>query len=227
MRYLAIGDIHGYADVLRRLLDLVRPAADDEIITLGDYVDRGPNSRGVLDLLIAFNKTGQLTALRGNHDFMMVESKRSRDYLSGWLSCGGRETLRSYGSSLMEGSLNDVPEEHWEFLEEVCVDWHEIDTHFFVHAQANPFLPLDDQPLYLLHWEPLYDIAPHESGKIMICGHTKQRSGWPLNLGHAVCIDTWVYGNGWLTCMDVKTGKLWQANRQGEVREGWLEEPPG
>jgi serine/threonine protein phosphatase 1 len=225
MRYLAIGDIHGYADVLRRLLEIVRPEAKDEIITLGDYVDRGPDSRGVLDMMIELNRTNRLTALRGNHDYMMQEARKGADYLSGWLACGGRETLQSYGDSAVGGTLDDVPAEHWRFLNDVCVDWYEIDTHFFVHAQANPHLPLDEQPLYLLHWEALYETAPHESGKIMVCGHTKQRSGLPRNWGHAVCIDTWVYGDGWLTCLDVMSGKLWQANRKGETREGWLDEP--
>jgi len=225
MRYLAIGDIHGYADVLRRLLDLVQPQPDDEIITLGDYVDRGPDSRGVLDIMVELNRTGRLTALRGNHDFMMLEARKLGPAYSEWLRCGGREALDSYAHDAIEGTIEDVPEEHWHFLEEVCVDWYEIDTHFFVHAQANPHLSLEEQPLYLLHWEPLYDIGPHESGKVMVCGHTKQRSGLPRNWGHAVCIDTWVYGDGWLTCLDVKSGKLWQTNRKGEAREGWLEEP--
>ncbi len=225
MRYLAIGDIHGYADVLRQLFDFVQPQPDDCIITLGDYVDRGPDSRGVLDQLIALNATGQLVALRGNHDVMMVEAHKDRDHLREWLYCGGRQTLASYGDTFAQGFFGEVPESHWQFLEEECVDWHEIDTHFFVHAQADPNAPFDDQPLYLLHWEPLHEARLHYSGKIMICGHTKQRSGLPRNWGSAVCIDTWVYGDGWLTCLDVKTGKLWQVNRQGEQREGWLEEP--
>ena len=225
MRYLAIGDIHGYADVLRHLLELVRPKPDDEIIALGDYVDRGPDSRGVLDMMVELNRTRRLTALRGNHDFMMLEARKSDESLREWLYCGGRETLQSYGDSVTGGSLDDVPAEHWHFLEHGCVDWYEIDTHFFVHAQADPDLPLEEQPLYLLHWEALHEARPHESGKVMVCGHTKQRSGLARNWGCAVCIDTWVYGDGWLTCLDVRSGKLWQANRRGEAREGRLDDP--
>jgi serine/threonine protein phosphatase 1 len=59
----------------------------------------------------------------------------------------------------------------------------------------------------------------------MICGHTTQKSGLPRNWGHAICIDTWVYGEGWLTCLDIQSGRLWQANKKGECRTGWLEEP--
>lgn len=219
MRCLAIGDIHGYADVLRRLLALVQPQPGDQIVTVGDYVDRGPDSRGVLDFLVEFNKTGSLTALRGNHDAMMIQSRDSPEHCREWLRCGGQETLDSYGPKGLEA----VPGEHWDFLENTCVDWYETDTHFFVHAQVDPDMALEDQPTYLLHWEALYECRPHCSGKIMICGHTKQRSGLPRNWGHAVCIDTWVYGDGWLTCLDVATGQLWQANRHGEERTGWLD----
>jgi serine/threonine protein phosphatase 1 len=69
------------------------------------------------------------------------------------------------------------------------------------------------------------DPAPHESGKIMVCGHTSQKVGRPRNVGHAVCIDTRAYGEvGWLTCLDVASGRYWQANQKGETRAGWLED---
>ena len=138
---------------------------------------------------------------------------------------GGNWTLASYGDRFAEGKLDLIPDEHWRFLEEFCIDWYEIDSHFFVHANVDPDLPLEEQPLYLLHWEPLFETRPHFSGKVMVCGHTKQRSGLPRNLGHAVCLDTWVYGDGWLTCLDVMTGQFWQANRHGEFRTSWLGEP--
>jgi serine/threonine protein phosphatase 1 len=224
MRYLAIGDIHGHAEVLRRLLEAVEPRPEDQIITLGDYVDRGPDSRGVLEMLIPLHRSGQLIPLRGNHDVMMCDARQGEPYLGDWLRYGGREALGSYGIDPGRPDLDRIPDEHYQFLEESLVDWYEIDTHFFVHAQVDPALPLDEQPTYLLHWEPLFEARPHCSGKIMICGHTKQTSGKPRNWGHAVCIDTWVYGEGWLTCLDVLSGKLWQANRRGEMRTGWLED---
>ena len=176
-------------------------------------------------MLIEMNRGGNLVALRGNHDMMMLEARNGGASLHEWLLCGGCTTLDSYGNHQIDGMLGDVPVAHWEFLESVCVDWYEIDTHFFVHANAYPEIPLEEQPLLMLHWEPLHEAAPHCSGKVMVCGHTKQRSGMPRNWGHAVCIDTWVYGEGWMTCLDVKTGKLWQANRRGERREGWLPDP--
>jgi hypothetical protein len=73
-------------------------------------------------------------------------------------------------------------------------------------------------------WETLEPATwrPHESGKTMICGHSAQRSGRPLVLDHAICIDTWVYGDGWLTCLDVASEVYWQANERGESRMGSL-----
>ena len=116
------------------------------------------------------------------------------------------------------------PEEHWLFLSRDCKPYHETADHFFVHANAYPELPLNDQPDYMLFWERFDQPSPHESGKIMICGHTPQRNGVPLNLGYAVCIDTHAHGGGWLTCLDVTTGRYWQANEQKETRSGVLDE---
>jgi serine/threonine protein phosphatase 1 len=228
MRTLAIGDIHGYADVLRRLLAAVQVQPDDEVITVGDYVDRGPDSRGVIDELLVLQRKGQLVPLRGNHDVMMLEARKGKEQLREWITCGGDTTLASYGDSIREGRLENVPERHWKFLEEDCVDWYETDTHIFVHANFAPDVEMGEQPLFLLHWEPLFEARAHCSGKVVVCGHTKQRSGLPRNWGHTVCIDTWVYGEGWLTCLDVATQRIWQANRHGELRVGRLpdsEEP--
>ena len=225
MRTLAIGDIHGYAEVLRRLLAAVEIQPDDEIVTVGDYIDRGPDSRGVIDELLALHDKGQLVALRGNHDVMMLEARNDTEEMRGWILCGGNTTLASYGDPHAEGRLENVPERHWQFLERDCVDWYETDTHLFVHANYDPDLEMADQPLYLLHWEPLFEARAHHSGKVVVCGHTKQRSGLPRNWGHTICIDTWVYGDGWLTCLEVETGRIWQANRRGELRRGWLPDP--
>lgn len=224
MRILAIGDIHGCLQALDTVLAMVQPRPDDLVITLGDYVDRGPASKGVLDRLLELNRTGRLVALRGNHDQMMRAARHGRDEHADWLACGGRATLVSYSPRGDAGQLTDVPEQHWEFLDQACLDWYETETHLFVHANAYADLPLAQQPEYMLFWEPLENPQPHRSGKILVCGHTRQRSGVPLNLGHTICIDTWVYGPGWLTCLDVESGRIWQANQLGQQRMGWLDE---
>jgi serine/threonine protein phosphatase 1 len=230
MRILAIGDIHGCLRALDGLLEIVRPRADDTIVALGDYADRGPNSRGVIDRLLELQTQCKLVTLRGNHDLMMLNACIEYAALEEWLLCGGKQTLESYAADGGPGQLNDIPTLHWQFLE-ATLPFFEIDTHFFVHANVDPHLPLDEQPDYLLYWEKLERewSAPHGSGKIMVCGHSAQRSGIPLDLGHAVCIDTCVYGGGWLTCLDVRTGQLWQARETGETRtwqlgEAWATE---
>ncbi len=214
-RILAIGDIHGCSAALETLLAFVDLQPTDTLVTLGDYVDRGPDTRGVLDRLITLSRTHHLVALRGNHELMLMDARVDRHISLGeWRKFGGNATLDSY-----QGSLDRIPPAHWRFMEEQCVDCWENETHFFVHANAYPDLPLYEQPRYILYWCRFNNPAPHESGKIMVCGHTSQKNGLPLNLGHAVCIDTWACGEGgWLSCLDIHSGFVYQANQEGETR---------
>ena len=130
----------------------------------------------------------------------------------------------SYGRLVRTGTLGDVPESHWNFLGRARMPvYFETRSHFFVHANAYPDVPLNEQPDYMLYWERFDDPAPHESGKVMICGHTPQKSGVPKSIGHAVCIDTHAHAGGWLTCLDVNSGQYWQANEQSKTRTGFLE----
>ena len=222
MRHLAVGDIHGCYTALTTLADFVPFAAGDTLVILGDYVDRGPDTFSVLDWLIAYARRAKLVPLRGNHEIMMLRARDNELALASWLGYGGTHTLASYSHFDDAGSLADVPDEHWDFLENRLLPYFEIDTHFFVHANVYPALPLDEQPELMLYWEAFEDTALHASGKVMVCGHTSQKSGLPRDHGHAVCIDTWVYGKGWLTCLDVATGQFWQANQRGQTRAGRL-----
>jgi serine/threonine protein phosphatase 1 len=221
-RYLAIGDIHGCFQALRTLAASVPFSTDDILITLGDYIDRGPDSCAVLNWLIAWSKRGSLVPLRGNHEVMMLQAREGGELLRRWIGYGGDATLASYSPFEDAGRLVDVPDNHWEFLEHETRAWYETETHFFVHANAYPNCSLAEQPDLMLYWEQFKDPQPHESGKIMVCGHTPQKSGFPTSVSHAVCIDTWVYGKGWLTCLDPATGQYWQANQRGEHRSGFL-----
>jgi serine/threonine protein phosphatase 1 len=223
MRLLAIGDIHGCFDALRGLESAVPILPTDMVITLGDYVNRGPQSAAVLEWLIARNATGQLIPLLGNHELMMLDARKGGGQLTDWLSVGGDATLRSYADAYRIKQLSDVPQRHWGFLLNDLQPYHETETHFFVHANAYPQYDLGVQPEYMLYWQHLDQPQPHQSGKIMICGHTSQKSGEIANYGHTICIDTWACGGKWLTCLDVATGEYWQANQQGEVRVRRLE----
>jgi serine/threonine protein phosphatase 1 len=226
MRVLAIGDIHGCLSPLDELLAWVNPTADDLVITLGDHVDRGPDTRGVLDRLIALKQGGMnLVCLRGNHEIMMLEAYNGgRDDKKQWLSVGGAQALGSYGTTPgKSGTLADVPREHWEFLARDLLDYYETDTHIFVHAGVHRDLDMDEQPDYMLYWEFLSDEMKHKSGKTVICGHSSQKSGEPKVVPGAVCIDTFAHGGGWLTCLDAATGKYWQTDMLGRKREGYVE----
>ena len=226
MRTLVIGDIHGCLGALECLLTAAEVRHDDLLITLGDYVDRGPQSKGLLDRLLAMRERCQLVSLKGNHDLMMLAAREDLQHFNEWLVSGGKDTLQSYGADIDWPTLTQaVPPEHWRFLEEECVAYYETDRHFFVHANVYPDLALAEQPDYMLFWEKLERGAwrPHESGKVMVCGHSAQRSGRPMVFKRAVCIDTWVYGEGWLTCLDVEMEVYWQANQRGESRMGNLQ----
>ncbi|MBX9623866.1 MAG: serine/threonine protein phosphatase [Gemmataceae bacterium] len=226
MRVLAIGDIHGCLGPLDALLDWVAPAADDLVVTLGDYVDRGPDTRGVLDRLVGLKRAGRrVVCLRGNHELMMLAARNGRSDLRMWLAVGGVQALTSYtpGSELRADALAAVPAEHWVFLEYDLVPHFETDTHIFVHAGVYPDYGLADQPENMLYWEFLPEAMRHHSGKTVICGHTSQKTGEPKVIPGAVCIDTHCHGGGWLTCLEAGTGRYWQANLHGDRREGWVE----
>jgi serine/threonine protein phosphatase 1 len=214
-RILAFGDIHGCLAQFDALVEHIAPTADDQIVLLGDYVDRGPQSAGVLKRIISLNSTHNQVALMGNHEQMMLAARTSHSHFSDWLLNGGDATLRSYGG--VRGALRDVPAEHWQFLEQGLRNYLETETHIFVHAGAYPDMSMAEQPDYMLRWERFDSIAPHESGKVIICGHTPQKSGWPMNRGYAICIDTHACGGGALTCLDVQSGRLWQADAKGRV----------
>ena len=212
-RHLAIGDIHGCITALTTLVDFVDPRDGDVIITLGDYVDRGPNACAVVDFIIELRRRHNLVALRGNHEIMMLDAREKQSWLRPWLSYGGEATLESYG-----GSFDGVPAAHMEFLEEGLAAYYECETHFFVHACAETHKALQEQSEAALYWRKFGNPDPHCSGKIMVCGHTPQESGKPFSNGNAVCIDTLAYGGGWLTCLDVGSGRVWQANEAGDTR---------
>ncbi|MGI9270496.1 MAG: metallophosphoesterase family protein [Woeseiaceae bacterium] len=218
-RHLAIGDIHGCITALRTLVDFVGLHADDTIVPLGDYVDRGPDSAAVIDFVIDLGTKHNVVPLRGNHEIMMLEAREKESWLAPWLGYGGRETLQSYASSDAEaGTFSDVPDAHFDFIENKLQDYYECETHFFVHANADPKIPLDKQKEPALFWQKYKDPAEHCSGKIMVCGHTAQITGVPASNANSICIDTWAYGEGWLTCLDVESGTIWQANESGETR---------
>lgn len=214
-RILAIGDIHGCVRALDCLLDHLRPKAGDLIITLGDYIDRGPNSPEVIERLIEIQALGLLLPLLGNHEIMFLVSLEHESERHFWLDSGGQQTLDSYG-----GEMELVPQAHVEFIRS-CQRYWEGDQHFCIHANYDPTRDLAAQNDYVAFWEHLTTNVPgpHKNGKTAIVGHTPQRKGNPLVKEHLVDIDTFCYGSGYLTALDLHAEHVWQANKMGALRQ--------
>ena len=193
-RTIAIGDIHGCSLALAALIDAIVPGPDDTVVTLGDYVNRGPDSPGVLDQLIALGQRCRLVPLLGNHEEMLLAALRF-----------------SLAEDCIAATEEAIPDRHLGFLRG-CQDYYETDTHLFVHANYVANLPLDRQPKHSLRWEFLDEglAMPHCSGKVAVLGHTEQRNGEVLDLGFLLCLDTYCYGGGWLTALEVTNGRVWQ-----------------
>ncbi len=216
-RTIAIGDVHGCSTALGRLVDAIDPRRDDVLVTLGDYINRGIDRKGVLDQLVELASRLNLVPLLGNHEEMLLAARASGSNLSFFFECGGIATLDSYGSS---AKLSLIPDRHWAFLKS-CRAYFETERHLFLHANYRPDVPAARLDTHTLRWLSLRDYvpnAPHCSGKTAIVGHTPQASGDVLDLGYLKCIDSSCCDGGWLTALDVGSGQLWQVNESGELR---------
>lgn len=217
-RIIAIGDIHGHRAALAALIELVKLRPEDTLVTLGDYVDRGPDSAGVLNLLIDLQHRCNLVPLMGNHEEMMLAAREGRDNFKFWMTFGGDVALDSYGSGR---SIKLVPTGHWNFLQSLRLSY-ETAEHFFVHANYFPNRPIQDQDSQTVLWRPLESNhlpGKHYSGKTAIVGHTPQEQGEILDLEHLVCIDTGCGHGGLLTALDVTEGWIWKVSEAGDVQE--------
>lgn len=216
MRTIAIGDIHGCSTALIGLLQAIDPRPTDTLVFLGDYIDRGPDSRGVIEICMAARQRCHTIFLLGNHEIMLLGALRGlpQDH---WLASGGRQTLTSFG-----GRLEGISPAHRQFLQE-CVHYYETATHIFVHANIRADLPMRKQDESSLFWDHLSDRIPepHFSGKHVILGHTPQPNGNIGWYGHFTAIDTGCFAGGWLSAIDVGSLEIWQVSRQGHLRERW------
>jgi serine/threonine protein phosphatase 1 len=214
-RTIAISDIHGHSQALDGILAAIVPKPKDVLIFLDDYVDRGPDSKGVLDRLLDLKKRFNVVALMGNHEEMMLGAKGGRSDLRFWMNLGGRETLESYGNA---GDLRLVPFEHLQFLKGLLL-FYETETHFFIHTNYDPDRPLNRQESATALWKHLGEPpSPHFSGKIAIVGHTPLMNGQILDLPHLKCIDTGCGYGGLLTALEIGNGRVWQVDEMGRRR---------
>ena len=214
-RLLAIGDIHGCIRPLEALLETLRPQAADWVVVLGDVVDRGPASCQVIERLIKLQSETRMIMILGNHEEEMLASREDRLALERFLAMGGAAALSSYGSS---AELKDIPDAHWQFLEQ-ALPWWECDDYFFTHANYDADLPLCQQKSAELRWMGLADqpVRPHCSGKTAIVGHTPNLLGHVVDYGFLRCLDTGCGIGGYLTVMDVRSRQIWQCAEASDV----------
>ena len=236
-RTFAIGDIHGCRIELEALIKAIKPKAVDTLIFLADYVDRGADSKGVLDVIMGLRDKCNVIALLGNHEAMMRDSLTESDHTKRmkmammWMRNGGVQTIDSYtkdlpnsgdeyvllADTLEEMRLPESLKEHLDFIATLPL-YHITDTHIFVHA--SPYLDeaIEDQDEMALIWRraPASDETldySHISGKTIVSGHTAQRNGLPLKLSDKnIIIDSACVWSGWLTAMNIDTGDCIQAS---------------
>jgi len=175
-------------------------------------VNRGPDSRGVLNILLDLQRRCRLIPILGNHEEMMLESRHDRHAEERWRYQGGMETLLSYG---YPDAVGNIPEEHWEFLRSFR-PFYETDRFLFTHANYCWYLPMEQQSSRDLRWLSLEESSPrpHFSGKTVILGHTP---GPVRDKGFYRCLDTGCGCGGRLTAMDLDSGTLWQVTESGET----------
>ncbi len=224
-RLYAIGDIHGRRDCLNMLLaqidadEALRGPADTTLIFLGDLVDRGPDSRGVIDRCMALSQMRKSVFLMGNHEEILIRAWEGDKRATALLHrVGGRETMMSYGLSALDYDAFDmaeltqavgarVPTEHIAFLRGF-EDSFSCGDYLFVHAGIRPGVAMDAQSPTDLRWirsEFLNDTRDH--GPMIVHGHsiTETIDEQPNRIG----IDTGAFSSGTLTALGIEGGQRW------------------
>jgi serine/threonine protein phosphatase 1 len=224
LRVYAIGDIHGRADLLEALLQQIDvdcthyPSSRPIVVFLGDYIDRGPASKAVLDLLLGCERTKETVFLKGNHETFVHRFLSEPTILDEWRLCGGLETLMSYGlkpsinpdtaeqAQLAEELARAMPNQHLEFLESLDLSFSCGDF-LFVHAGIRPGVPIRKQKEEDLLWireEFLFYEDRFE--KFIVHGHTPVPT--PDIRPNRINIDTGAFATGRLTCIAIEASSI-------------------
>lgn len=219
-RIYAIGDIHGRRDLLDRAIEAIArdvavhgPAA--LTVTVGDYIDRGPDSRGVIDRLASNPFPTPYVALKGNHEDILETFLADPETGAYWRDQGGHQTLQSYGvrvgrftgpsyAKARESLGRAMPPEHVEFLRSLKTSYSH-GRYFFCHAGVRPRVPLDRQSEQDLLWiRDEFLSSTGDFGKIIVHGHTPVAE--PEVLPNRIDIDTAAFATGRLTCVALEDG---------------------
>ena len=221
----AIGDVHGHLTKLERLMRKIEEAgltAEDQLVFVGDYVDRGPRIPELLDYLIVLKKARPNSIfLRGNHDQGMLDARdvfdRRRSPKVGmqdvawWFQYGGRDTIESYPAA--KHWFDRIPEEHWTFLENTEMEY-EAGNYVFVHAGLVPpgqtWRDKEDPRLWI---RESFIGSNADFGKTVVFGHTPQDLFMPCVMANKVGIDTGAAYGGPLTALKLDPSKPYNMDR--------------
>jgi serine/threonine protein phosphatase 1 len=240
MRVYAVGDVHGRADLLAQLFSEIdadldaNPALRAVHIFLGDYIDRGPNSRQVLDLLVTRSQHHETIFLKGNHEVLFEEFLRNPEIIATWRRVGGIETLLSYGirpssfnpdaaeqAALAQRLADVLPPAHRQFFENLgrsfsCGDF------FFVHAGVRPGVPLSQQTDEDLFWiRDKFLKSEEKFEKIIVHGHhpVEDVEFHPNRIN----IDTGAFATGQLSCLRIEAEDVhWFAGTRVGARKVYI-----
>ena len=206
-KIFAVGDIHGCLEKLNTLMDrLDIDYEKDTLLFVGDYIDRGPHSKEVVDLMIDLNRQhNRMVFLKGNHEFLLeryLEGSESQMFLAN----GGDATLESYRRDSGKKKGHSIPPDHLAFFDKL-LHYYETDDYIFVHGGLKPQVALANQQQWDMLWirdEFIY--SDYDFVKKVVFGHTPFRE--PLILDNKIGIDTGaVYGNK-LTCVELPSLKF-------------------
>lgn len=224
---IVIGDVHGCYKSLRRLVEeIIEVNKDDKIYFVGDYIDRGPSSKQVLDYLIELRDNGyEVYPLKGNHEEMLINAylDQSSNNFMLWMMNGADATFQSYGikshTLLGESSLNELPEEHMSFLRKMPY-YYELKDHIIVHAGINFAVenPFEDYTSMVWCRDCENDLSA-SGGRTIIHGHTpvplefiqsSLQSGNPKDINlDAGCVYKELVGLGNLVALDLESMQLY------------------
>lgn len=200
-RIIGISDIHGEYEKLCCVIDKISPQKSDTIVFMGDYIDRGPKSREVVDKLIETGDICNCVYLIGSHEYALMHASKDEYYNYLFWNYGGPKTVESYGS------FENIFNIHGDFFNNLQY-YHIIDNYLFVHAGIRPGVPMEEQSeTDMVYIRDSFIYSPHGFDKKIIFGHTEFSD--PLIMNDKICIDTGCgkYKDAFLTAIVIEQGK--------------------
>lgn len=215
-RLFAIGDIHGCIDELSTMMKAIAPQRGDTVVFVGDYIDRGPSARDVLDFMLELGDgDADYVFLKGNHEDMMLSYLGLPGrYGESFLINGGAQTLDSYGlnEDSLDRAIETIPSRHVDFLGHLATSYLRP-PYLFVHAGILPTRQLEEQSVEDMLWiRQEFIFNPHQLSATVVFGHTPMRAVM-VDLPYKLGIDTGLVYGGKLSCVEFNEGVLYQVGR--------------